>query len=140
MTFRFYRARQVENIKMESILEQLGLGTLFERFAEEKVDPEVILSMSESSLIRLGVETLGDRVRIKERCKHFVDEERTRSLASTSSSPAQQIIEERRRLFQPYNSRREKGTGTSKTGKRKNPARRTWTGQFVCLADRQACM
>ena len=107
---------------MESILEQLGLGTLFERFAEEKVDPEVILSMSESSLIRLGVETLGDRVQIKERCKQFVVEERTRSLASTSSSPAQQIIEERRRLFQPYNSHREKGTGTSKTGKRKNPA------------------
>ena len=60
-------------------------------------------------------------------------------MASTSSSPAQQIIEERRRLFQPYKSRRKKGTGTSKTGKRKNPARCTWTGQFVCLADRQAC-
>ena len=45
---------------MESILEQLGLGTLLERFAEETVDAEVILSMSESSLIRLGVETLGD--------------------------------------------------------------------------------
>jgi len=54
---------------MESILEQLGLGTLLERFSREKVDPEVVLLMSESSLIRLGVETLGDRIRIKERCK-----------------------------------------------------------------------
>ena len=97
--------------------------------------------MSESSLIRLGVETLGDRIRIKERCKQFVDGERTRSLSSTSSSPSQQIIEERSRLFQPYrnSSRRDKSCGASKTGKRKNPPRRTWTGQFVCLADRQTC-
>ena len=61
------------------------------------------------------------------------------STSSVGSSQAQQLIEERRRLFQPYSSRREKGSGTSKSAKRKNPSRRTWTGQFVCLADRQAC-
>ncbi|CAH3175188.1 unnamed protein product [Porites lobata] len=92
--------------------------------------------------MRLGVETLGDRVRLKENCKQFADGERRTNVASTSSvgsSQAQQLIEERRRLFQPYSSRREKGSGTSKSAKRKNPSRRTWTGQFVCLADRQAC-
>ena len=123
---------------MESILEQLGLGTLLERFIDEKVDPEVILSMSESSLIRLGVETLGDRIRIKDLCKKFVDEERNSSTANSATSSSQRILEERRKLFQPYNSRREKGSGTSKTSKRKKTPRRTWTGQFVCLADRQA--
>ena len=128
--------------KMESILQKVGLSTLSERFADEKIDPHVILAMSDSCLMRLGVETLGDRVRLKENCKQFADGERRTNVASTSSvgsSQAQQLIEERRRLFQPYNSRREKGSGTSKSAKRKNPSRRTWTGQFVCLADRQAC-
>ena len=127
---------------MESILQKVGLSTLSERFADEKIDPHVILAMSDSSLMRLGVETLGDRVRLKENCKQFADGERRTNVASTSSvssSQAQQLIEERRRLFQPYSSRREKGSGTSKSAKRKNPSRRTWTGQFVCLADRQAC-
>ena len=58
---------------LEFILEQRGLGTLLERFSSEKVDPEVVLSMPDSSLICLGVETLGDRIRIKERCKQHVE-------------------------------------------------------------------
>ena len=123
---------------MESILEQLGLGTLLERFSSEKVDPEVVLSMSESSLIRLGVETLGDRIRIKEHCKQYVEGD-NRGTPFTSSSPAQQIAEERRMLFQPYSSHRGQGSRTAKADKRKKSSRRTWTGQFVCLADRQAC-
>ena len=123
---------------MESILEQLGLETLLERFSSEKVDPEVVLSMSESSLIRLGVETVGDRIRIKERCKQYVEGDK-RGTSFTSSSPAQQIAEERRMLFQPYSSHRGQGSRTAKADKRKKSSRRTWTGQFVCLADRQAC-
>ena len=111
---------------MESILEQLGLGTLLERFSSEKVDPEVVLSMSESSLIRLGVETLGDRIRIKERCKQYVEGDK-RGTSFTSSSPAQQIAEERRMLFQPYSSHRGQGSRTAKADKRKKSSRRTWT-------------
>ena len=61
---------------MESILQKVGLSTLSERFADEKIDPHVILAMSDSSLMRLGVETLGDRVRLKENCKQFADGER----------------------------------------------------------------
>ena len=41
---------------MESILEHLGLGTLLELYIDGEIHPEVILSMSESSLVRLGVE------------------------------------------------------------------------------------
>ena len=128
--------------KMESILQKVRLSTLSKRFADEKIDPHVILAMSDSCLMRLGVETLGDHVRLKENCKQFADGERRTNVASTSSvgsSQTPQLIEKRRRLFQPYSSRREKGSGTSKSAKREIPSRRTWTGQFVCLADRFVC-
>ena len=101
---------------MESILEQLGLGTLLGRFSSEKVDSEVVLSMSESFLIRLGVETLGDRIRIKERCKQHVEGD-NRGTTFTSSSVAQQIAEERRMLFQPYDSHRGQGSRTAKASR-----------------------
>ena len=120
--------------KMEFIVQKVGLSTLSERFVDEKIDPLVILAMSDSCLMRLGVETLGDRVCLKENCKQFADGKRRTNVASTSSvgsSQAQQLIEERR-IFQPYSSRREQGSGTSKSAKRRNPSRHTWTGQFVC--------
>ena len=44
--------------KMESILQKVGLSKLSKRFAVEKIDPHVILAMSDSCLMRLGVETL----------------------------------------------------------------------------------
>ena len=104
---------------LEFILEQRGLGTLLERFSSEKVDPEVVLSMPDSSLICLGVETLGDRIRIKERCKQYVEGD-NRGETFTSSFPAQQVAEERRMLFQPYSSHRGQGSRTAKADRRKN--------------------
>ena len=47
--------------KIESILQKVGLSTLSKQFADGKIDPHVILAMSESCLIRLGVETRGPR-------------------------------------------------------------------------------
>lgn len=89
------------------------------------------------------MKTLGDRIRIKNVCKQFVDgnscKSRSSLAATRTGSSLSQKLEERRRLFQPYSSSRGKGTGTSESGKRKNASRRTWTGQLVCLADRQAC-
>ncbi|PFX34295.1 hypothetical protein AWC38_SpisGene804 [Stylophora pistillata] len=58
---------------MEAIIEQLGLNTLLERFNDEKVDPHVVLAMSESALIRLGVATMDDRIRMKQLCRGPVD-------------------------------------------------------------------
>ena len=52
--------------KLESILQKVGLSTLSKRFADEKIDPHVILATSDSFLMCLGVETLGDRVCLKE--------------------------------------------------------------------------
>ena len=65
-------SRRKESI-MEAILEELGLSTLLERFSDEKVDPHVVLAMSESALIRLGVATMGGQIRMKQLCKEAVD-------------------------------------------------------------------
>lgn len=58
---------------MEAILEQLGLSTLLERFSDEKVDSHVVLARSGTALIRLGVATMGDRIRMKRLCREAVD-------------------------------------------------------------------
>jgi len=53
---------------MDSILHQLSSGTLSDRFVNERIDPEVAFSMSESALADLGVNTIGDRIRLGELC------------------------------------------------------------------------
>ena len=96
---------------MEAILEQLGLNTLLERFNDEKVDPHVVLAMSESALICLGVATMGDRIRMKQLCKGAVDciadsngvDSVDRDASRSSASAAEQVREERRLVFHPYN-------------------------------------
>ena len=49
---------------MENILEVLGLGTLKHRFAEERIEPEIVIAMTDGELTRLGVSTMGDRTRL----------------------------------------------------------------------------
>ena len=135
---------------MEAILEQLGLSTLLETFSDEKVDPRVVLAMSESALIRLGVATMGDRIRIKQLCKEAVDcdgdsngaDSVNRDSSASSTSAAEQVREERRLLFCPYNqsgaNRGRSASAGRAAQKKKGSSKRTWTGQFVCLADRHA--
>ena len=75
------------------------------------MDPHVVLAMSESALIRLGVATMGDRIRVKQLCREAVDCSRVsngvdsvdRYLSGSSTSAAEQVREERRLLFRPYN-------------------------------------
>lgn len=55
--------------KMEKILQKLGLVNLLSRFLEERVDENVVLASTDSELSRLGVATIGDRVRLRELCK-----------------------------------------------------------------------
>ena len=135
---------------MESILEQLGLSTLLERFSDEKVDPHVVLAMSESALIRSGVATMGDRIRIKQLCKEAVDCSRDskgddsvdRDSSGSRTSAVEQVREERRLLFRPYNqsgANHGRSASAGRAGQKKKSSKRTWTGQFVCLADRHAC-
>ena len=46
---------------------QLSLGTLSESFSNERIDPEVA---------DLGVNTIGDRIRLRELCKSYVSDQR----------------------------------------------------------------
>ena len=57
---------------MDLILNQLSLGTLSESLSNERIDPGVALSMSDSALLGLGVNTIGDRIRLRELCTKYV--------------------------------------------------------------------
>ena len=49
-------------------------GLVLRRFSDEKwIHISVVLAMSESALIRLGVATMGDRIPIKQLCREAVD-------------------------------------------------------------------
>ena len=65
---------------MENILKELNLQSLSQRFVEERIRPENIISLNDDELVRLGVTTIGDRIRLCDRCK----DESTSSRASTS--------------------------------------------------------
>ena len=56
---------------LEIVLNKVGLGHLEERFKAEKVDVDTLSSASDQELNRLGVTTIGDRVRLKECCRNF---------------------------------------------------------------------
>ena len=53
---------------MESILEELGLRILKEKFQAERVNPEVVAWMSDGNLASLGVPTIGDQIQLQELC------------------------------------------------------------------------
>ena len=54
---------------MESILTELKLQSLFQRFAEERIQPEDVTRLSDDELVRLGLTTIGDRIRLRDRCR-----------------------------------------------------------------------
>ena len=53
---------------MEAILNELELGILKETFEAERVQPEVMASLSDGNLASLGVSTIGDRIRLRDLC------------------------------------------------------------------------
>ena len=127
---------------MENILEVLGLGTLKHRFAEERIEPEIVIAMTDGELTRLGVSTMGDRIRLRQSCRASastqstagqsnLNSEGTESSANSSGGPSPALVaSERSRLFNPRHSR-------TTSRKRKASRGRTWTVQILCLADRQ---
>ena len=54
--------------KMKEILQKLNLGIQVEKFEQERIDTQVILASSDNKLVRLGICTIGDRVRLRELC------------------------------------------------------------------------
>ena len=54
---------------ISQILSSVGLGNLLEKFQEERVDVKSMNELNDKELHRLGVTTIGDRVRLREACK-----------------------------------------------------------------------
>lgn len=121
--------------KMENILDKLGLPTVFEKFKREKIDEKIALSLSDNELIRLGITTIGDRVRFRDLCQR---ESNSSDGASTSTSlqagesahsQRSEAHRERALLFNVRSTRRPPTT-------KKEGRKRTWTATFLCLSDR----
>lgn len=124
---------------MESILRKLNLGHLLERFEAERIEPELVSSMSDGNLANLGVSTIGDRVRLRELCIKTTlenNEDKIDDRPTLSANYRERVREEQNLLFQPSSS----SLGSNRSGrgrKCKNAApQRTWTVHFVCLADK----
>ena len=117
---------------MEGLLRELNLSNLIEKFKEERIDKDAILNAIDSDLIRLGVTTIGDRIRIRELCRKSKLESGS-SISSSSASSTGPFRQERLALFNPRNSRNQSRFHGSKN--KKTPKPKTWTATFVCLAD-----
>ena len=130
---------------MDSILHQLSLETLSESFLDERIDPGVALSMSDSALADLGVNTIGDRIRLRELCTKYVfnqrqtaaDEDDENIAASgTNLNRRDSVRQERSLLFQPNSTAARSGSSGRGKKRKKSCPQRTWTVQFMCLSSR----
>ena len=50
---------------LKNVLENIGLGYLYTRFEDKKIDIKMINNLTDRELIRLGIETIGDRARLR---------------------------------------------------------------------------
>ena len=137
---------QRDRLTMNEILESLGMSMLSQKFEEERLDFTVIMLASDEDLVRLGVRTVGNRVRLRDACSRVYTRRSTSislgdSHRTSSSIPGR---EERSLLFSPSVS--STGTGEGRTGSRRRQSRAnsygikrkddyTWTRQFMCLSD-----
>ena len=88
---------------MDKILRELNLGTLVDRFDAEKIEPDNVISASDSELTRLGVSTIGDRIRLRDLCSR-AGERADLKVPSVSTSRNR---EDRLALFNPRRQGRE---------------------------------
>ena len=105
----------------------------------------MVISASDEDLIRLGVRTIGDRIRLREACRRvYTANSSLRPLdISQEISTNKPSLEERSFLFSPsfgrnngsrQKKRRSRSSGAAGSSNRRAADRR-WTGQFMCLPD-----
>ena len=109
---------QRDRLTMNEILESLRMSMLSQKFEDERADVNVIMSASDEDLVRLGVRTIGDRVRLRDACRRVYTRRSTSislgdSHRTSSSRPAR---EERSLLFSLSAS--STITGEGRTGSR----------------------
>ena len=110
----------------------MNLGTLVDRFDAEKIEPDNVIYASESELTRLGVPTIGDRIRFRDLCSTAGE----RADLEVPSVFTSRDREERLALL--FNPRRQgRGASASDSKRRKTAVTKSkpWTTHFVCLAD-----
>ena len=59
---------------MDAILQSLGMETLLNRFQAQRMEPQSTLAASDQELVRPGVTTIGDRIRLRDACKRELDD------------------------------------------------------------------
>ena len=101
---------------MNEILEILGMSMLSQKFEDERMDFNVILSASDEDLMLLGVRTIGDRVRLRRACRQVYTRSSTSTHRASSNRPGR---EERALLF--LSSLSSTGTGEGRTEGRVEP-------------------
>ena len=55
--------------QISAILSRAGLPALTDTFLKEKIEPNIICSMTDEDLTRLGISTIGERIRLRESAK-----------------------------------------------------------------------
>ena len=126
------------------ILDKLRLNLVNKKFQDKKVDVKVVFSASDEDLIRLGVRTIGYRIRLRETCKIIY----TANYSLWPLDISQEIstnrpgLEEKSFLFSPsfgrnngsrQKKRRSRGSGATGSSNRR-AADWTCTDQFMCLS------
>lgn len=119
---------------MERILRSLNLGTLVERFQAERIEADTVLSASDNELNRIGVGTIGDRIRLRDACRQSIQESTS---ASSTSGGTSVVRQERLALFNPRQAvGGVQGRAAARAGSKKKAAKsKPWTCQFICMAD-----
>ncbi|XP_033748894.1 uncharacterized protein LOC117333620 [Pecten maximus] len=137
-----------QNFKMDALLKRLGMRNLEQRFADEKIDLDNILSLSDQDLTRIGVSTIGERARLRKEALDVNKQSEIgvdRELDSDTRLPS---------LRRPTGSRpRSIGLGinsvyshrnslfSGRSGRKANRAKcktraRGWTVSAICLSDK----
>ncbi|VDH96227.1 Hypothetical predicted protein [Mytilus galloprovincialis] len=150
--------------KINIILQELGLESVIPNFETEKIDLQTCMSLNDTQLIRLGVNAMGDRLRLNARvrselCKDDQLKEGTSDLSSSSqpTTLACGIMRQRNILFgkRKNNSKKrssslanfetddnkaelEGGQSKGKSKKKAKHTNRTWTVTVVCLSNKNA--
>ena len=118
---------------MDAILQSLGMETFLNRFQAQWMEPQSTVAASDQELVRLGVTTIGDRIRLRDTCKRELDDA---AAVTNQTSAARQ---ERLSIFNPRrhnnrtNTRAAARSATS--ANRRAPKSHPWTPTFFCLAD-----
>ena len=78
--------------KLERALGSMGLSAIYYKFRDEKLEPSQVLNLFDKELTRLGVVTLGDRLRLKALLQEPADQRRIKLQDSQLNEIPQYLV------------------------------------------------